>query len=165
MIGTVLHLMGRVVDRARGADVASLRVKVAALSARVVATEGEVERLRGEAGHWRDVVATVERNLAKEREEVERLRAGGEVKRYACPCCKGPHALPVECAWKPLAEQRRKECDEARAEVERLRGLARAYKRAEDAYYAAKGDARTPARAVLHEAVDALFAAVPKEAP
>jgi len=67
--------------------------------------------------------------------------------------------------WRGVAATTEREAAEVRAEVERLRGLARAYKRAEDAYYAAKGDARTPARAVLHEAVDNLFAAIPKEAP
>lgn len=77
MIGTVLHLWGRVVDRARGADVASLRVKVAALSARVVAAEGEVERLRGERSRqvsWRGVAVALEREVVEARAETERLR-------------------------------------------------------------------------------------------
>lgn len=143
MIGAVLHLMGRVVDRVAGADVASLRVKVAALSARVVAAEGEVERLRHRL--WEADARAV--SLQEKIDDWDRRYLEADRGNFA-------------------AETKLKaERDEARAEVERLRGLARAYKAAEDAYYAAKGDARTPARAVLHEAVDNLFAAIPKEAP
>lgn len=48
MIGAVLHLWQRAVDRLAGADAASLRVTLAALSARVAAAEGEAARLRAE---------------------------------------------------------------------------------------------------------------------
>lgn len=48
MIGAVLHLWQRAVDRLAGADAASLRVMLAALSARVAAAEGEAARLRAE---------------------------------------------------------------------------------------------------------------------
>lgn len=52
MIGAVLHLWQRAVDRLgdalEGPEMASLRVTLAALSARVAAAEGEAARLRGE---------------------------------------------------------------------------------------------------------------------
>ncbi len=52
MIGAVLHLWQRAVDRLgdalEGPEMASLRVTLAALSARVAAAEGEAARLRAE---------------------------------------------------------------------------------------------------------------------
>lgn len=89
MIGVALHLCQRAVDRLAGADVASLRVTLAALSARVAAAEGEAARLRKEAQEalqWRGVAASVEREAAEDRarlEEVirERDAARAEVER------------------------------------------------------------------------------------
>jgi len=57
VIGAVPHLWQRAVDRLTGADAASLRVTLAALSARVAAAEGEAARLRGELETYREVQA------------------------------------------------------------------------------------------------------------
>ena len=59
MIGAVLHLCGRAVDRLTGADAARLRVTLAALSARVAAAEGEAARLRAELAGLRQTDADV----------------------------------------------------------------------------------------------------------
>lgn len=74
MIGVALHLCQRAVDWLAGADVASLRVTLAALSARVAAAEGEAARLRKEAQEalqWRGVAASVEREAAEDRARLE----------------------------------------------------------------------------------------------
>ena len=167
MIGAVLHLMGRVVDRAKGADVASLRVKVAALSARVVAAEGEVERLRGERSRqvsWRGVAVALEREAAEARAEVERLtREQGELRQRFHEVLRelgqtrvSAHAT-AEYAGK--AEQLRHEVDE-------LRRLVRAYKAAEDAFFEADGNvAILGADNAMEAAKRDLFAAIPKETP
>ena len=99
MIGAVLHLWGRVVDRLAGADAASLRVMLAALSARVAAAEGEAARLRHRL--WEADARAV--SLQEKIDDWDR--------RYL-EADRGNHA-----AEKKLTAER----DEARAEVERLR--------------------------------------------
>lgn len=98
MIGAVLHLWQRAVDRLAGADAASLRVTLAALSARVAAAEGEAARLRGELANAH--------------------RACGHA--LTVEAAATAEAVMGRGAAQAEAENLRCECDELRVEVERL---------------------------------------------
>jgi hypothetical protein len=108
VIGAVLHLWQRAVDRLgdalEGPEMASLRVTLAALSARVAAAEGEAARLLGELANAH--------------------RACGHA--LTVEAAATAEAVMGRGAAQAEAENLRCECDELRAEVERLRADAEA---------------------------------------
>lgn len=160
MIGAVLHLCGRAVDRLTGADAARLRVTLAALSARVAAAEGEATALRWrleaerkratddaeEAGRVRDHAATAAHE-AMVKVTAERDAARDTVSELSYKLDAAGHE------WGETEKER----DVARADLATLRRLARDVLDLSGNYLSEKNGTADQAR-------NALRAALPTEA-